>query len=287
MKTVLILGKGFIGSNLSSFFEEVELDHEIYSRSMLDYSNPETLASFLEINKDKFYCVINTSGYTGRPNVDGCEDNKKDCWVYNVTNTTNIVKVSNDFKLPVVHVGSGCIYSGYEKVYTEEDEPNFGLFSDDSSFYSKCKHASEILLDNYCVYILRIRIPFTYKNVPKNYLTKLLKYDNLINEQNSVTSVTDFNAFVFRFLYLLKDIPGGIYNVVNPNPITAKDVTDLMKKYGVENKQWNFIETSALNTKAKRSNCILSAEKINKLNLPMPDAYESLERDIKIFKDFI
>lgn len=287
MKPILILGKGFIGSNLFNYFNESKIDCELYSKSMLDYTNIDTLNSFLSERKDKYHTIINTSGYTGSPNVDGCETNKKDCWNYNVTNTINIVKVANDNGLPVIHVGSGCIYNGYDKDYTEDDEPNFGLFSNDSSFYSKCKHASELLLDNTWVYIFRIRIPFTFNNVPKNYFTKIIKYDNLINEKNSVTSVTDFNDFVFRFLFLMRDLPGGIYNTVNPGPVTASQIVEVLKKNGIENKNWSFIETKDLNTKANRSNCVLSTEKIEKYNLPFPDAMQSIERDIVKLKGFL
>lgn len=287
MKTILILGKGFIGTNLSNFFTENKIDHAIYSKSMIDYTNPHTFDRFLKANEDKFFSVINTSGFTGSPNVDACEINKEDCWNFNVINPLNIVKVANEHKLPVIHVSSGCIYNGYEKNYTEEDKPNFGIFSDESSFYSKCKHMCEILLDNTCVYILRIRIPFTHQNVSKNYFTKLLKYDNLIDELNSVTSVTDFNNFVFRFVYLLKDLPGGIYNVVNPDPVKASQVVDLMRSHGIENKNWNFITLDNLDTKAKRSNCVLDTQKIEKYNLPLPSTLESLKRDIKRFKAFL
>jgi dTDP-4-dehydrorhamnose reductase len=287
MKPLLILGKGFIGSNLSDFLDQQNVTHEIYSNSMLDYTNKDTLDKFLKEVGEKFYCVINTSGYTGSPNVDGCESNKQECWKRNVTYVKNIVDVANSHKLPVLQIGSGCIYNGYEKEYTEDDEPNFGLYSNDSSFYSKCKHASEIILDETCVYILRIRIPFTYKNVSKNYLAKLLKYDNLISEKNSVTSVTDLNDFIFRFLYLIRDLPGGIYNVVNPQPVTAEDVVELMKSVGVVNPNWNFIPVDKLQTKAKRSNCVLSTKKIEKFHLEMPDTVKSLTRDINIFKQMI
>jgi dTDP-4-dehydrorhamnose reductase len=289
MKRSLILGKGFIGSNLSSYFSENNIDHEVYSRSMFDYTDKDKLKKFLELNKDKFFCVINTSGYTGSPNVDACESNKEECWKYNVINPLNIAKVANEFDLPVIHINSGCIYDGYDKVYSEEDTPNFGLFSDKSSFYSKTKHASEILLENNdaFVYILRIRIPFTYKNVSKNYLSKLLKYDNLINMSNSVTSVTDLNDFIFRFIYLLKDIPGGVYNVCNSEPVSASQVVDLLKSNGIENPRWNFINVDQLGTVANRSNCVLSTSKIESYNLPMPNSLESLERDIKIFKNFV
>ena len=289
MKNILILGKGFIGSNLSAFFSKNGVDHEIYNKLMLDYTNPDTLNKFLEDKKDNFFAVINTSGYTGRPNVDGCETNKEECWKWNVIHPVNIAKISNEHNLPVIQVNSGCIYTGYEKDFTEEDMPNFGMFSNDSSFYSKCKHACEILLENNnaVAYVLRIRIPFTFENVPKNYFTKLLKYDNLIDMENSVTSVTDFNNFIFRFMYLLQDLPGGIYNVVNPGAVKASQVVEIMRKHGIDNPKWNFIDVKDLNTVANRSNCVLSTKKIEKFNLPLPESLSSIERDIKIFKEFI
>lgn len=289
MKPLLILGKGFIGTQLSNYLSENGIENEIYSKSMLDYTNQEAFNKFLEDKQDKFYAVINTSGYTGRPNVDGCEKNKKDCWDWNVINTLNIAKVANKNKLAVIQVSSGCIYNGYDKDYTEEDLPNFGLFSDDSSFYSKCKHASEILLENNdaAVYILRIRIPFTHTNEPKNYFTKLLKYNDLIDMNNSVTSVTDFYNFVFRFLFMIHDMPGGAYNVCNPQPVKASEVVSIMKKHGIENPNWKFIDLQDLDTVANRSNCVLSTDKLSKFNLSLPDTLGSLERDIKIFKGFV
>lgn len=285
MNSVLILGKGFVGKSLFNYLTDSNVNAELYSKSMLDYSNIDTLNSFLKVNKNKYHAVINTSGYTGTPNVDACEENKKLCWELNVTNLLNIVKVSNDHNLPVVHVGSGCIYNGYDKVFTEEDEPNFGLFSSESSFYSKCKHASELLLDNTWSFILRIRIPFTGTNTSKNYFSKLLKYDNLIDENNSVTSIEDFNNFVYRFLLFIKDfLPGGIYNVVNPEPVSASQVVEILKANGIYNKNWNFIPVKDLKTKANRSNCVLSTEKINRYNLKLPNTLASIERDIKKFK---
>lgn len=286
MKPLLILGKGFIGTELSNYLTVNDIEHEMYSRSMIDYTDPDEFNKFLGENKDKYYAVISAFGYTGRPNVDGCESNKEDCWNYNVTYPINVVRVANDHKLPVIHISSGCIYNGYDKNYTEADKPNFGLYSNDSSFYSKCKHASEILLDGYCAYILRIRIPFTSDRVPKNYFTKLFNYDNLIDMPNSVTSVYDLNIFIYRLLVLLRDLPGGVYNVVNPQPVKASQVVELMRKYGIENPKWNFIDVENLNTIANRSNCILDTGKIENFNLPMPNTLESIERDIKIFKGY-
>jgi dTDP-4-dehydrorhamnose reductase len=282
-KVPVLLGKGFVGSNLSNYFTKNNLDHFVYNRAMLDYTDKDTFSKFLEENKERVSYIINCFGYTGRPNVDGCESNKKDCWLWNVLYPLNILDIANELKIPVVHIGSGCVYTGYEKVFTEDDEPNFGLFSSDSSFYSKCKHEFEILAEDHCVYILRIRIPFSGDNVAKNYFTKLLKYDQLIDNVNSVTSLNDFCNFMFRFHFLLPDLNGGIYNVVNPEPIKTEQTVELLRKYNLNNPNWSFIKDTELKTIAKRSNCVLSTQKIESKNLGLPPTLSSLERDIKLF----
>jgi hypothetical protein len=60
-----------------------------------------------------------------------------------------------------------------------------------------------------------------------------------------------------------------------------------MKSHGIENKNWNFIEAKDLKTLASRSNCILSTEKIERFSLPMPSVFDSINRDIKIFKNLV
>lgn len=281
-KLPLIFGKGFVGTGVSDYFEKSNLNHFIYNRRMLDYTNVDELNAFLKDKKEQISYIINCSGYTGVPNVDACEDNKEQCWKLNVLNPLNLLKVANDHKIPVVHIGSGCVYTGYEKNFTEEDEPNFGLYSNDASFYSRCKHEFEILADGYCVYILRIRIPFSDQKVPKNYFTKLMKYDNLIDNLNSVTSLYDFSEFMFKFNFLIHELPGGIYNVVNPEPVKTEQTLEIFKKYNLVNPNWKMIKDFELGTKAKRSNCVLDTQKIEKYNLQLPDTLKSLERDIKV-----
>jgi len=282
-KIPLILGKGYIGSNVSSFFDKTNLDHIIFNKSALDYTNPSVLEPYLKENKEKISYIVNCFGYTGSPNVDGCEKNRKDCWSWNVLYPLKVLEIANDLKIPVVHVGSGCVYTNYDKNYTEEDEPNFGLYSDQSSFYSRCKHEFEILAQDACVYILRIRIPFCSEVLPKNYLVKLLKYDRLIDNLNSVTSVNDFCGFMFKFNVLIKELNGGIYNVVNPQPIKTEQTVELLRKYGLDNPKWEFIKDYQLDTIAKRSNCVLSTERIDSFSLTLPDTLESLEKAIKLF----
>lgn len=277
----LILGKGFVGSQFVNHLQKNNFNYLNLAQTDLNYTDSKTLYKFLEDNKEKFNYVINCFGYTGVPNVDACESNKKLCYDYNVLYPLQVVKACHTLNIPVIHVGSGCVYSGYDKKYTEGDEPNFGFFSDDSSYYSKCKHIFETLIKDYNCYVLRIRIPFTPDNSSKNYFTKLLKYDFLINELNSITSITDFNDFLVHFMD--KKPEYGIYNVVNPEPIKAKEVVKVLKNNGVENSNWKFISLKKLKTKAKRSNCVLDDQKITNIGLKLPNTLASLKRDIKIF----
>lgn len=286
--SILILGKGFVGTHLHEYFQQNNIESDIYSQSELDYTDSKTLASYLDYCKDEIKkevdIVINCSGYTGVPNVDACEDNKEICYNYNVAYPLKVLSVCAQRKIPVIHVGSGCIYSGYDKEYTEYDTPNFGLFSNEASYYSKCKHIFETFAKHFECYVLRIRIPFTADWSRKNYFTKLVNYDSLISENNSITSISDFNIFVEKFIDKLKQgylIP-GVYNVVNPEPVTAEQVVTLLRKYNITNPNWKYIEVKNLNTKANRSNCVLSTEKIAKLHLTLPSTLDSLERDIRI-----
>ena len=274
----VILGKGFVGTHLSHHFKRNNIDHKIFSQSELDYTDPNTFKDFLDTNDKDIKWVINCSGYTGVPNVDACEDNKELCYAYNVLYPMQVVKLCNQYKIPVIHIGSGCIYSGYEKEFTEEDTPNFGIYSNESSYYSKCKHVFETFAKEFNCYVLRIRIPFTDILTRKNYFSKLLNYDTLINELNSVTSLNDFDEFVVRFISAKPEY--GIYNVVNPEPVKAEEVVEILKDNKIVNSKWRFIELKDLNTKANRSNCVLTTDKIKDLGLQLPNTRTSLLRDI-------
>ena len=274
----VILGKGFVGTHLSHYFKRNNIDHKIFSQSELDYTDPNTFKDFLDTNDKDIKWIINCSGYTGIPNVDACEDNKEFCYAYNVLYPMQVVKLCNQYKIPVIHIGSGCIYSGYEKEFTEEDIPNFGIYSNESSYYSKCKHVFETFAKEFNCYVLRIRIPFTDILTRKNYFSKLLNYDSLINELNSVTSLNDFDEFVVRFISAKPEY--GIYNVVNPEPVKAEEVIEILKDNKIVNSKWRFIEFKDLNTKANRSNCVLTTDKIKDLGLQLPNTRTSLLRDI-------
>ena len=282
---ILILGKGYIGNYLAKANKKHNVTH--ISKKDLNYEDPDTFVKFLhketKYPKPYFNWIINCSGYTGRPNVEACENDKENCYHYNVTVPLYVTKVANHFRIPIIHIGSGCIYNGYLQNYTEDHLPNFGADSHYSSFYSKTKDAFEKLSEHLERYIFRIRIPFNGVPEPKNYLWKLLNYDNLISQQNSITNVDDLVTFVYKFIE--KNRPLGIYNVTNKGSIEAKEVVEILKSHNLNNPKWNFVSVENANFKVGRSNCVLDTVKIKNMELDLPPVKESIEKAVKEYAE--
>lgn len=271
MNNVLILGAGYVGTALFERADKQTNNYWLKSRKYLDYSNNLELRKFI-LNNDINY-VINCSGFTGRPNVDEGELKKKECWNLNVLLPLKISKICKDTGIGYIHISSGCIYSGYDKEFTEHDEPNFGLY-DHSSFYSKSKHAFETLNDYGCT--IRVRMPFSDDLNERSYITKILKYDNLVNYRNSKTYIPDLCEFIEYIIERnISTSSIGVINFVNPEAQDTKFVTGAMKAYNLENKNWKFVDIEGINITAPRSNCVLSIDKLKTL---FPDFEIQTER---------
>lgn len=281
---VLIIGNGFVGSKLKKYLSEVP-DVNVHHVFSLNYFDPKHIQNSIEnkIVNSKIDWVINCVGYTGSPNVDGCEDNKQDTWYLNVTFPSMLANICNRYESNLINISSGCIYTGYEKAFTEKCEPNFGLWTPESSWYSKSKHACEMSFANYeNVFNFRIRMPVTGNlNEKKNYLTKILKYNNLIDYKNSKTVINDLLSFTYNFIVRNKtnSLPSGNYNVVNPEPLTTKDVVEILDGYEFWNPNWQWIDLEKLyeSTKCGRSNCVLDNEYTTEITgITLPTEKESI-----------
>jgi len=283
INNALILGGGFVGKNMAAKLKSLGnvKTVDMVRREFLDYTQPEKLREYLEKGKPDY--LINAAGYTGSPNVEGCETNWQDCYFWNVVVPVRIANICKEIEIPFINVGSGCIYDSQDKIYSEYDMPNFGIFSNRSSFYSKTKHLCEEKLEDYPVYTFRIRIPYNDSYASKNYLYKLLKYDNLISMKNSITSMNLLSEFTDFFINLKEKPRYGVYNVVNNDSIRGEDVIQLMREEGLENKNWKILSYEEMNFKVNRSNCMLSPMKIESLGYMPKNVIEDLKENIKGF----
>ena len=276
-----ILGaSGYIGEEFTSELIAENVNFRENSRQKHNYDNLESLINI--IHKDDLSILINCAGYTGKPNVDACEVNKEECYEANVNLARTIATACSMTDIKLLHISSGCIYTGDNqgRGFTEEDQPNFHDNSEiKGSFYSSTKTLGENVISSVWEksYIARLRIPFDNQDSPRNYLTKLQKYEKLLEAKNSISHKRDF---VKGCVHLLKSkAKFGIYNIVNSGPVTTSEVAELLKQRGfldnydlLEEKQF-YKEVEA---KAPRSNCVLNNDKLINSGFQMRTAKEAL-----------
>tara|TARA_R110000744_G_scaffold259367_1_gene374486 strand:+ start:34 stop:903 length:870 start_codon:yes stop_codon:yes gene_type:complete len=261
-KKILIIGYGYVGGYLyERLTRNKNCDVTIVKREFLDYTNATAVEGYLRREKDHFNYVINCSGFTGRPNVDEGEKKPELCYELNTFTPLRISNLCKTYNIGYIHISSGCIYTGYDQPFSEDDKPNFGLFNPESSTYSKSKHAFELGSD-YGL-ILRVRMPFCDKLHDRSYLTKILKYNNLINNVNSKTYIPQLLDFIEHVLdkeYNTRK--KDIVNFVHPNALATDAITELMKACDLKNPKWEWVTFDDLNCAANRSNCVMSVEKL-------------------------
>ena len=185
----LIFGKnGWIGGKLIDMLKE-QGKTVVLGQSRLE--NREAL--FAELDEVKPTHVLDAAGVTGRPNIDWCETNQVETIRTNVLGTLNLAEGCHLKGIHMTLYAIGCIFEYDEKHpiggpgFTEEDSPNFF-----GSFYSKTKAYMEDMLKSYKnVCILRVRMPISDDLNPRNFVTKIVSYDRVVDVPNSMTVLTD------------------------------------------------------------------------------------------------
>ena len=277
---VVLGGSGYVGTAFQTQLNQRNLPFQVVSRSVVDYSRRESLRKFLLDIRPEF--VINTAGFTGKPNVDACETQKAACLEGNAVLPGVIREVCEDLRIPWGHVSSGCIYTGAKTDgtgFTELDAPNFSFRQDNCSFYSGCKALGEEVLQGaeQC-YVWRLRIPFNATDSPRNYISKMMRYDRLLDATNSLSHLDQFvDACLACWT---KRVDFGIYNLTNPGSVTTREVVEMISRHGLSEKIFSFFDTEEefmkLAAKTPRSNCVLDSSKAVAAGLPMAPVEEAL-----------
>lgn len=281
----LLGGSGYVGSAYQALLRRKGLAFRNIRRAEFDYTNQAALTDLLRREKPTF--LINAAGYTGKPNVDACELHKSDCLMGNAVLPGIIAQACADAGIPWGHVSSGCIFTGARPDgtgFTETNTPNFTFRTNNCSFYSGTKALGEEVLQSFPgVYVWRLRIPFNQVDNPRNYLTKLMRYNTLLEAANSISQLEEFVAATFACWE--KRVPFGIYNVTNPGHVTTREVVDLIKQTGVSQKNFIFFKDEAdFMTKAAktpRSNCVMDSTKLAATGIKLTEVHEAVERDLR------
>lgn len=282
---LLLGGSGYVGSAFQALLARKQVPFRNLRRADFDYSNGAALTDLLRREKPAF--LINAAGYTGKPNVDACELHKAECLFGNAVLPGTIANACAAAGVPWGHVSSGCIYNGARadgRGFTESDTPNFSFRSPPCSFYSGTKAlGEEILAGSPQVYVWRLRIPFNEVDGPRNYLTKLMRYDRLLEAANSISQLDEYVAACLATWE--KRVPFGTYNVTNPGHVTTREVVDLIRAAGVSRKNFQFFtnESEFMTTTAKtpRSNCVMDSSKLASTGIVLTEVHEAIDRALR------
>lgn len=263
---ILIFGKGYIGARLQEELKCAISDKKIYS-----YKDAQA-----ELRKFSPKAIINCIGSVGR-NVDDCEADLDRTLLASAFVPVILAEAALRSNIKLIHISTGCIYHyDYKKdePIDEDKEPDFFEL-----FYSRAKIYSEralaLLSRRYPVLILRIRVPLDTRPHPRNLLTKLIGYKQVIDLPNSITYIPDF---LKALKHLHETDAVGMYNVVNKGGLKYPELMSIYKKYvpGFEYKVIGYDKLDLV-----RTNLLLSTRKLEKTGFKVRDIHEVLEECVK------
>ncbi|KAH8427413.1 uncharacterized protein LDX57_005128 [Aspergillus melleus] len=258
----LMFGNGWIANQIK---EVLVSQGKIIIMSQARTESREQILS--ELIKHKPSRVLNCAGTRGTPNVDWCEQHKIETVRSNILGTLNVVDACHQLDIHVTHIGSACIYTLSEEEidnhppFKETDEPFF-----QGSWYARSRLLSELSIRHYPnLLLLRIRLPIAADMHPNNHLSRLLKFEKIVDRTGSGTVLPNLLPGA---IILSENAETGIYNFVTPGEISNVELMELAKQHIRPNLVWSTFKLDDMLAilKAPRANCIMDANKLtNKL----------------------
>jgi len=264
----LILGNGKVTAIIK------DNTSTVLSKSQCDVTSKDQVRrAIIEYRPD---VVINCAAKT---NLEFCQENKLVSYEVNTLGPGNILDACSDMAVKFIHISSGCLFDGNDKIFSEEDRP------DPKVWYTWNKiWADEFILnhgyENFL--ILRPRQMISARPHLSNMLTKfsLMSRISAIKEQNSVTCIEDFSDMIN---HLISCDATGIYNCCNDGTLSPFDIAVQIKK--TINSSLEIEEISYANLLKllpnRRVNTILSNEKLKSTGFNTRSAAAALEWCLK------
>jgi UDP-glucose 4,6-dehydratase len=258
--STLVFGAGFLGERLAQSLPEAVLARAT------DIADRQAVLAALR--KQNASSVVNAAGKTGHPNVDWCEHHPLETARSNVMGPLVLAEACAEVGAHLIHLASGCIFYGPSPSaggWREDD------FANPSSFYSRSKYAADLILSRLPnIAIVRLRMPIDVVPGPRNLITKLASYPQVVDVENSVTIVPDLVEIVGG---LVLRRATGVFHATNPGPVRHARLMSLYRQFVDPNHRYTMIAEDELVSRGltirARSNCILSSTRLESLGLSM------------------
>lgn len=273
MKVLLYGADGWIGSKVVSLLENA--GHTVIKGKMraedqagltteIRSVNPSHMMSFIGrthgVIDTKLYSTIDYLEQPGK-----IKENVRD----NLYSPLVLALLAQQFKIHFTYMGTGCIFE-YDEAhpfgeevhgFTEDDVPNFF-----GSGYSTVKGYTDRLmhiLDDYVLNV-RIRMPITSEIHPRNFITKITRYEKICSVPNSMTVLDELLPIMIDMAHQGHT---GTVNLTNPGLITHNEILEMYREIVDPDFSWATftIEEQAQILAAGRSNNFMDTSRLTTL----------------------
>ena len=274
-KIIVFGGAGWIGQQavplLQRAFdtvlvvEDVRADDEAAVKRLLDAERPSHVLCMIGRTHGE---GCNTIDYLEQPGK--LQENIRD----NLYAPLVLAHNCHDRAIHFTYLGTGCIFSAPPpREFLEADRPNFfgSSYSIVKGFTDRFMHLYPFALN------VRIRMPITNLHHPRNFISKIISYEKICNNPNSMTVLPTLLPFLVDMIHRCET---GTVNLVNPGVITHNEILALYQKYVDPGFTWvNFTEEEQNKILAsKRSNNTLSTAHLEEMYPDViPHIHEAVE----------
>lgn len=257
MKWLIYGAKGWIGSQVCDLLIN-QGETVIYSCKRAD-NKEEVEKELLETAPDRVMSFIGRTSGPGYNTIDYLEQKGK--LIENITDNLHaplvLAFLCQRYGIHLTYLGTGCIFNGYSG-YDENAEPDFF-----GSSYSIVKGKTDQLMHFFedSVLNVRIRMPLSADNHPRNFITKIMTYKKICSIPNSMTSLPELLPIMID---MAKNKITGTINLTNPGLITHNQILEMVKEIINPDFTWeNFtLEEQSEILLAGRSNNLLNTNKL-------------------------
>jgi hypothetical protein len=181
------------------------------------------------------------------------------------------------------YFGTGCIFNKPhdDGSYNEDSLPDFtgSGYSTIKGFTDRIFHSQ--LFDN--MLNVRIRMPITNENNPRNFITKITSYDKICSINNSMSVLPTLLPILID---MMKNNVVGTINLTNPGYISHNEILEMYKEIVDPEFAWkNFsIEEQDAILASKRSNNYLNTSKLESLYPDVPNIKHAVRKCLETYK---
>ena len=273
MKLLIYGSNGWIGKQFINILNNKKIDY-ICGKSRVDNDinltneinkiNPTHIISFIGRTHgyidNKKYTTIDYLEQSGK-----LKENVRD----NLYSPIILSLICKKFNIHYTYLGTGCIFKFNEKHpfgleengFTEKSLPNFF-----GSSYSIVKGFTDRLMKyfNNNVLNLRIRMPITEEQNPRNFITKITTYEKICSIPNSMTVLPELLPLI---LDMVQNNKTGTINLTNPGLISHNEILEMFKE--IVDPQFTYknfsVEEQSKILESDRSNNYLDTTKLETL----------------------